>query len=310
MSLQHIRFGLRSRTIAVSVLLLAAGLPALSRAKEGDAKPAGQATPITHGLRVFTCGHSFHYWIPDILSDMAKSAGIKGHEAVGLSAIGGSRVVQHWDVPDEKNKAKAALRDGKVDVLTLSPMHQPDDGIAKFAELGLKGNPTIRVTIQEFWIPFDSMQWPYHGEKGPKDSVKHFNTATVAMLRKLHAPYFKAFDDYVVALNARLGKQVVLVVPVGQAVIALREKVIAGQAPGIEKQSDLFTDPLGHPQAAIQALAGYCQFAVLYRRSPVGMPVPRVLAGSKQSVELNRLLQSLAWEAVSHHPLSGLTAAK
>jgi hypothetical protein len=40
------------------------------------------------------------------------------------------------------------------------------------------------------------------------------------------------------------------------------------------------------------------------------MPMPHVLAAGKQSEDLNRLLQSLAWEAVSHHPLSGLAAAK
>ena len=92
MSLHCIRLGFRSRTIAVSFLLLVAGLPVMSRAKEADEKLAGQATPITHGLRVFTCGHSFHYWIPGILSDMAKSVGIEGHEAVGLSAIAIARV--------------------------------------------------------------------------------------------------------------------------------------------------------------------------------------------------------------------------
>ena len=110
-------------------------------------------------------------------------------------------------------------------------MHKPDDGIDKFAELGLKGNPDIRVTIQEFWIPFDVMQPPY---KPPKEAntTKHFDAATGPMLRELHAPYFKTFDDYVIALNENLGKQVVFVVPVGQAVIALREKIIAGKVPG------------------------------------------------------------------------------
>ena len=246
---------------------------------------------------------------PD-LDQHGPGAGIQGHEAVGLSAIGGSRVIQHWNVPDDKNQAKKALREGKVDVLTLSPMHQPDDGIEKFAELGLKGNPNIRVTIQEFWIPYDSMQWPYKGDKGAKPSMTHFDAATGETLRKLHEPYFKTFDDYVIALNAKLGKQVVFVVPVGQAVIALREKIIAGGAPGIEKQSDLFSDPLGHPKAAVQALAGYCEFAVIYRRNPVGMPMPRVLAAAKGSEDLNRLLQALAWDAVSHHPLSGVRAVK
>ncbi len=89
---------------------------------------------------------------------MAQEAGIHGHEAVGLSAIGGSRVIQHWNVPDDKNLAKQALRAGKVDVLTLSPMHQPDDGIEKFAALAFEHNPQVRVTIQEFWIPWDKFE--------------------------------------------------------------------------------------------------------------------------------------------------------
>jgi len=163
----------------------------------------------------------------------------------------------------------------------------------------------IRVTIQEFWIPFDVMKWPYKPPEG-ENTTKHFDAATGPMLRKLHAPYFKIFDDYVIALNKKLGKQVVFVVPTGQAVLALREKIIAGQVPEIKKQSDLFIDPLGHPKAVIQALSGYCQWSVIYRRTPVGLPMPAVLVSVKCSENLNRLLQSLAWDAVSHHPLNGV----
>ena len=271
-----------------------------------DAAAQTAVAPITTGLRVFTCGHSFHAgYVTPILSDMAAKAGIKGHEITGVSMIGGSRVIQHWNVPDDKNKVKPALRDGKVDVLTLSPMHQPDDGIDKFAELALKGNPNIRVTIQEFWIPWDKFEWPY---KGKPEDVNN-DAATMADLRAMHEPYFKTFDEYIGALNTKLGKQVLFIVPVGQAVLALREKIIAGQAPGIEKQSDLFSDKLGHPKPPLQALAAYCHFAVIYHRNPIGLPIPAVIANAhnpKWDEKLNRLLQELAWDAVTHHPLSGV----
>ena len=98
-------------------------------------------------------------------------------------------------------------------------------------------------------------------------------------------------------------------VPAPQAVIALREKVIAGQAPGLKTQEDLFTDPLGHGTAPLRTLVAYCNFAVMYRRSPVGLPVPEDLKRAKlgdQEQPLNRLLQELAWEAVVQHPLSGV----
>jgi hypothetical protein len=239
---------------------------------------------------------------------MAKGAGIKDHEAVGLSAIGGSRVIQHWNVPAEKNNAKKALRGGKVDVLTLAPIYLPDEGIENFAKLALENNPKIRITVQEFWLPFDvyDTKNPLKGRK-----VDH-NAPTAAELRKLHEEYFKSMDEHVRELNKKLGKEAVFVVPVGQAVIALREKIIAGQAPGIKTQEDLFTDAIGHAKQPLQALAAYCQFAVIYRKSPVGLPMPDVLAKAKNpdwDEKLNRLLQELAWNAVTQHPLSGVQAA-
>ena len=67
---------------------------------------------------------------------MAKDAGIGDHVQVGLSSIGGSRVIQHWDVADDKFKSKASLEAGKVDVLTLAPIFLPDEGIRKLRLVG------------------------------------------------------------------------------------------------------------------------------------------------------------------------------
>jgi hypothetical protein len=97
----------------------------------------------------------------------------------------------------------------------------------------------------------------------------------------------------------------------GQAVIALREKIIAGQAPGLKTQEELFTDPLGHPTTPLKVLIAYCHFAVIYHRTPVGLPVPDALAQAKKpewDEKLNRLLQEVAWDAVTHHPLSGVAS--
>jgi hypothetical protein len=271
---------------------------------------SGQERPaITEGQRVFFTGHSFHYFVPPILADIAKSAGIKDHKTVGLSAIGGSRVIQHWNVPDEKNAVKKALRAGKVDVLTLSPIYLPDDGIEKFVRLAVENNPKVRVMVQEFWLPYDvyDTKTPLKGRK-----VDH-NGVTAAELRKRHEPYFKSIDEQVRALNQAVGHETVFVVPVGQAVVALREKIAAGEAPGLKAQEDLFSDAIGHARAPLQALAAYCHFAAMYRRSPVGLPVPGVLAkagGPRVDDRLNRLLQELAWDAVRRHPRSGLSAAK
>jgi hypothetical protein len=287
-------------------VLFAGGLLAVSQAKGADRQSGRQAAPVARGQRVFTCGHSFHVFVYRILDEMAKAAGIEDHQSVGISRIGGSRVVQHWNVPEGKNEAKAALRAGKVDVLTLSPIWLPDEGIDNFARLGLEHNPNIRVTVQEFWLPNDTYHPVYPLETRVK--VDH-NATDVAELRKQQALYDRDLVQYIRDLNRRLGKEAVLLVPVGQAAAALREKIVAGQAPGLKTQWDLFRDSWGHAQAPLQVLDGYCHFAVVYRRSPVGLPLPPDLAKADNLTEkdqLNRLLQELAWEAVTQHPLSGV----
>ena len=264
--------------------------------------------PVPKGQRVFTCGHSFHVFVYPLLAEIAKSAGIRDHVGAGLSSIGGSRIIQHWDVPERENQAKAALRAGKVDVLTLSPIWMPDEGIEKFARLGVEHNPQIRVAVQEFWMPNDTYEPKYPLDCGKK--VDH-NATVLAELRKKQALYDRDLGDYVRGVNRRLGKDVLLIVPVGQATLALREKIVAGTRAGLKKQWDLFCDCWGHPQVPLEVLATYCNYAVIYRSNPLGLPVPAVLADGRDpdgAYKLNRLLQELAWDAVVHHPLSGVKA--
>jgi hypothetical protein len=294
--------------LAVAALL---AMPLVSWAQETKTPETKAATqPIEKGLRVFSIGNSFHWFVAPILKDLAQGAGIPGHEFVGDSRIGGSRAIQHWEKPDDKNPAKTALKSGKVDVLTLGVMHTPDPGIEKFAALGLENNPNFRVSMQEFWMPFDMNKWPVKADD--QKSVDP-DTATPEFLRKLHEPYYKLMDEHVIGLNKKFGKQVIFIAPVGQAVTALREKIVAGKMPGIEKQSELFTDKLGHPKAPLEVLVSYVHFAVVYRRSPVGLPMPGALTRAKNAKwddKMNRELQEIAWAEVLRHPLSGVTKEK
>jgi hypothetical protein len=285
-------------TQVVTGLLASAWLLAL----HGLSAPAAEAEPVEKGRRVFSAGHSFHTFMPKMLAELARTAGISDHKQLGISGIGGSYVYQHWNVEDDKNTLKKALRGGQVDVLTLSPIYLPDDGIENFAKLGLEHNPAIRVTIQEFWLPFDVFDVNY---KKKRPELVDRNSRTVEQLRSINEPYFKSMDDHVQALNQKLGKQAVFVVPVGQASLALRAKIIAGEAPGLKQQNDLFSDPIGHATPPMQWLTAYCHFAVIYRRSPVGLPCPPELK-ERGGEPLNHLLQQLAWDTVKAHPLSGV----
>lgn len=289
----------RRRLAAIIVACLFVGANAGPLSLAGD-------TPIK-GQRIFTAGHSFLLYMPAILNDIAAKAKVDGHVQVGVQGIGGSHVFQHWNLPDDKNKVKPALKTGTVQVLALSPIYLPDDGIEKLTKFALDYNPDIRVTVQEFWVPYDDPTVLEAG-KGPKQVDR--DSRTVAELRQMHAAYFQSMDDHVRALNRKFGKQTLFIVPVGQAVLGLREKVIKGEAPGIKKQSELFTDAIGHAHAPVRVLSTYCHFAVIYRRSPIGLPMPAALGKLAEAEELNRLLQELAWDAVSNHPLSGVKQPK
>lgn len=273
--------------------------------KEGKApgprttKPGLRSTPESAGLppgpRVFVCAHSFMIFTGQQLPPMAEAAGI-GYRDAGTQMIGGSRTLQHWNAPDEANLAKQSLRDGKVDVLLVSPhMLLPDEGIDNFTRLGLEKNPNLRVLVQASWPGRDGNLGAFTNSMRDATSVADLKT----MKESYETAWLKPLQAQVAALNASVGKEAVRIVPVSRAVFDLREHVANGTAPGIKTQSELFRDDLGHPQAPLAALVTYCHFIAIYGRNPVGLPVPPTLKDQPQAEALNKLLQEIAWKASS-----------
>jgi hypothetical protein len=268
----------------------------------------GQAEPDPPGARLALCGHSFHMPIAAPLAELAGLAGIKGHTNAVLQSLGGSRVIQHWDLPDEKDRARKAIRAGEVDVLTVSPnMKAPDEGIDKFAALLLEHNPKGRVYVQASWHPGEWLP------RRPGFKNEDRDTVDLDELRKNYEPFYAALKEQVRGLNARsqekLGRPAVFVVPAAHALFTLRERVSQGQVPGVTRPSELFTDATGHGKPPVSALTAYCFFAAIYRRSPVGLPAPKILRDASNPAwdeRINRVLQEIAWEAVTQEPLSGV----
>ena len=263
--------------------------------------------PITVGQRVATCGHSFHVFTYRQVEQIASAAGLK-HQLVGLSSIGGSTVQKHWAVPEEKSAVKQILMTGGADVLTLSPIWLPDEAIEQFVKLGIEHNPTMRITVQEYWMPNDEYEPVYPLQTRKK--VDH-NATDLTKLRDATQRYARDIEDYVKGINQRLGKNAVLIVPVGMAAVTLREKIVKGEAPGLKQQSDLFRDNWGHAQLPLQLLSSYCHYAVIYRRNPVGLPLPQAFSTLKDmndddKTQLNTLLQQIAWDTVNQHPMTGI----
>ncbi len=290
---------------AASLMLLAcaASLPGETPGRGAVPQPASAAA--VGGQRVFVCAHSFMIFTAKLLPPMAQAAGI-AHVSAGQQMLGGSRVLQHWNLPDEKNVAKKALNEGRVDVITLSPhMLLPDEGIDNFTKLGLEHNPNLRVLVQASWPARDgTLRNDFKNEQ--RD---HFTKEGLELMRTNHNTLWRArLEDQVKALNTAAGRDAVHIIPVSEAVITLREMVLENKVPGVTSQSSLFRDPLGHPQEIIALLVTYCHFACIYQRSPEGLPVPEPLRKFPQAEELNRVLQKLAWDTVVSYPMSGVKA--
>jgi hypothetical protein len=264
---------------------------------------------LHQNMRVFVTAHSFHIFVADRLGPLAKAAGLRLHEPVGRQMIGSSSVKQHWDLPDENNPAKAALMAGEVDVLTMSPNWMvPDEAIEFFTDLGLKHNPRMRVLVQVSWSAYD-----HHDSGSPNEWEKsqmienneERDARSLEGLRAANANIMGIVQKQVADLNSRYGREVIHIVPVGNAVIRLRELVVDGKVPGIKKQSELFSDPIGHGKAPVLALAAYCNFACLYRRSPEGLDDGN-LELEQIHPDLQAFLQKIAWETVFAYPESGV----
>jgi hypothetical protein len=250
------------------------------------------------GLRVFYTGHSFHMFVPPRIVQLVKSADIQGHKQVGAQGIGGSRVIQHWDLADDKNTAKPALESGGVDVFTMAAHLQiPDPGIDQFTELGLKHNPKLRLLVQVSWMPFDQTSPQQRiRENSERDSTK------LDALQAATAEWRKKLEAQADELNRRHERKAVFLVPVGDAVNKLREQIAAGKFPGVTKQTDLFRDAIGHGLGHVQALAAYCNFVAIYHHSPEGLK----LAEPGVTDEQHAILQRIAWETVAGYSYSGV----
>lgn len=279
----------------------AQGAPGIAVQKPSAAAPKGQ--------RVFYASHSLMWYVPEPLGELATAAGIQGHELMGLQKIGASRTLQHWELPDAENQAKRALGTGRVGVFVMSPIQFPDDGVENFVKLGLKHNPDLRFIIQLSWGGGDTDNQDF--PKGSWDKTDREKTPE--QLKKLYERNIRAGERQADEINQKYGhgKRIMTLVPTAQALVALRTKIYQKQIPGLNFQGELFVDA-AHPSPPLEALNAYLHFAVLYGRSPVGLPMVHVLKKAYRTdwdEKFNRTLQEIAWETAVNYSYSGLNPA-
>ena len=277
---------LRSQIIA-GILTVCGLLAWATGAMAQDLKrsPEADAPAPPKGLRILYSGDSWHRFMPDYMGRLGKAADIKDQS------------VRWSGKPDE---IAELLGKGEIDVLSWGRPGWSSGQLTEFLkqnvlENGLKGNPNFRLYVQMAWTVHDGLGKPFQ----TKDDYDNSKLAEVQAVIDRERATVEAIAN---ELNKKHGRQVVFLVPLGDATTKLRAMVVEGKFPGVTKQSVIFADAMPHAGAIAAELAAYCNYAAIYRTSPVGLQV-------KDGVpeEQRVILQNIAWETVSKYRHAGVT---
>lgn len=305
----------RTLTCALAALLTACSW---EKGLEPEALSALYTTPLAppeKPLRVFHIGHSLvSRDMPAMLEQLAGA----GHDH--RSQLGwGTPLKAHWepDVPingfDMENAhpryqdAMTAVKSGTFDVLVLTESVEIKDAIKyhdspkylrQWTALARQSRPDVRVYLYETWHHVDDPAgWL---ERIDRDLPKYWEGELLGK-----------------ALARGDTGGPIHVIPAGQVLARFVRKLDeAGGLPGLKSRSELFSfndkgerdnihlNDLGHYLVALT------HYAVLYHRSPVGLPHRLKKADGRPadapSAEVARLMQEVVWEVVTSYPKTGV----
>jgi hypothetical protein len=304
-------------TCALALLLTACGWQKTLDPQALSALYVNPLPPPVKPLNVYHIGHSLvSRDMPSMLEQLAGP----GHDH--RSQLGwGSSLKAHWepDVPingfELENAhprfmdAMTAVKSGKFDVLVLTESVEIKDAIKYhdspkylhlWTALARSVRPDTRVYLYETWHQLDDPR---------------------GWLTRIDEDLGLYWEG--VLLAKALAKEgtggPIHVIPAGQVLARFVRRIDQiGGLPGMKSREDLFSfndkgardnihmNDLGHYLVALT------HYAVLYQRSPVGLPyrLKRAdgTAATAPSEEVARLMQEVVWEVVTSYPKTGVPA--
>lgn len=310
-----------TRRLALAGLALAAAGAVLWSRKQGTgaaeaatlyAKPLSKPKDT---MKVYHLGHSLvGRNMPAMLAQLART----GH-AYDSQLGWGTSLKEHWE-PDavingfaEENAhdrfrpVAKALMSAEYDAVVLTEMvalrdairtHDSAKYLARWASLARLKNPKARVYLYETW--------------------HHLNDLD-GWLARLDSDLPKLWYAGVLHPALALTSTPIHLIPAGQVMAAFVRKIeAAGGIGGITVRSDLFamradgTPDTIHFNDIGAYLVALTHYAVLYHRTPVGLPHQLLLAdgtaAQAPSKEAARAMQETVWQVVRQHPETGVAA--
>lgn len=306
---------LRTARLALLLAVSACGVQKSLSPAELDRMYASALSPPPKPLRVFHLGHSLvNQDMPVMLEQLAG----QGHEH--RSQLGwGATLKAHWEpaepVPGfaESNQhphfqdARDALRSGNFDAFVLTEMVEIRDAIKWFdspaylrrwAREARTYRPDIRVYLYETWHRLDDPE---------------------GWLKRLDLDLVRYWEGELLAKGLAHSDTggTVHVIPAGQVMARVARLIEQdGGVPGLGSYRDLFAlNPDGtqdtiHLNDLGNYLVALTHFAVLYQRSPVGLPHRLKRADGTDATPLPDaaagIVQQTVWDVVTRYDKTGI----
>ncbi|MDM7457870.1 MAG: hypothetical protein P3W94_000610, partial [Paracoccus sp. (in: a-proteobacteria)] len=310
-----------NRRLAIASLVLgagAAGAAALGwrRRKRNALPPLVQLTtrstlPPRAGFdAIYHLGHSL------VGPDMPAMLGQLGGHAYAGQLGWGTTLHAHWTdgaaLPGFQliasgrapQPAREALAGPDFDAFVMTEMVEIRDAlrffdsaerVADWAQLARQGNPDIRIYVYETWHRLDDPE---------------------GWLNRIEADLSAAWLGRVIAPAEATGRSGELfLIPGGQAMAAVARAAEAGELAGLTTREDLFARDQegGVDQIHINDLGSYVvaltHYAVIYQRSPVGLPHQLLRADGAAAESFSpaaaRRVQELVADVVAARPETG-----
>jgi hypothetical protein len=275
----------RSRVIhTLTASLLFVALPLIAVAAEPAAAPPG--------LRILYSGDSWHRFMPSLMERIGAAAGITDQKlTVGWALNTGGY-----------GKLGTVLDEGTFDAMSWGRPGWDQGGLQQFLgqgviDKGLKNNRQFRFYVQ--------MAWNVSDGRGGIKTVADYDASNLADVQAAYDRGRKGVEALADEINAKQSRRVMFLVPVGEAVTKLRGMIVEGKVPGVERQSQVFTDAMPHAGPLAAELAAYCNYAAIYRSSPEGLAIKDGVPAEQRAI-----IQAIAWETVSKYAYAGVSDAK
>jgi hypothetical protein len=274
---------------------------------------ASYAKPTDGSLRIVGTGHSFMAPGYGTLPAIAKAAGF-GQQQLLIHGGGGVTGSARYKWEEENGifafdgkpvpKLLASIANGQWDAMMWGPYFFDRPAYYTcWIDFCLKYNPQMKFYLVDTWPSIGGLSRLPASE----------DELTIEVITQMCSLPQTSFTKIVQALNEKYPGKVFLV-PMCDAMLLAAKKYKDGKLPGIEgihklvgkKDRSLWVDQIGHLGPGFNVLEGYVFYATLYGRSPESI-TDRITRGDFPSPELEREFRSIAWQAVTHNPLSGVT---